>query len=184
MNPNDIPALDQFRFPGHWKSNEARGGYCSLACIGGIAHDANTGADARITSYDNAFCGAPEPFSSCIDSCTLASSVDSNRDSCGVGCDFWRRTEFDPFSPFSLAAPEGDDTSFDVKGASFGTSDFRIAMDLTGMGRSISEGERNYGVSFCAFRQSTKIFHLFLTSLSIETIQPVGRGWQPQRLHL
>ena len=52
-------------------------------------------------------------------------------------------------SPFNLPTPEGDDTSFDVKGSNFGTSDFRIEMDLTGMGRSISEGGRDYGVSVC-----------------------------------
>ncbi|EJK54025.1 hypothetical protein THAOC_26425, partial [Thalassiosira oceanica] len=132
VDPNDIPALKQFRFPGHWNTNEARGGYCSLACIGGIAHDAETGADGRITSYNNGFCAAPDAFSSCIDNCNCCTSKQAI---CRSGCEFWRRTEFDPFSPFNLPTPEGDDTSFDVKGSNFGTSDFRIEMDLTGMGR-------------------------------------------------
>ena len=156
VDPNDIPALKQFTWPGHYTTEVARGGYCARACVGGSGGGANlanlgtktdaAGSDFRIVFYNSWLCGAPDAYSTCMDDvCT--SDYGDKREYCREGCEFWRRTEFDPFSSsFSLPTPEGGDTSFDVRGGSFGTSDFRIAMDLTGMGRSIS-GVRDYGVS-------------------------------------
>ncbi|EJK53890.1 hypothetical protein THAOC_26586, partial [Thalassiosira oceanica] len=132
---NFVPQLKNYRFDGIPKS-----WYCSKACANVTSDCLPGNGGCKIMSLNSQFCGLDptDAYSTC--SQDRASDNAANQASYKWGCEFWRRTEFDPFSPFNLPTPEGDDTSFDVKGSNFGTSDFRIEMDLTGMGRSISEG--------------------------------------------